>query len=312
MTKRIISILLAIILFLVGGIGGYIIRDKKTSESSSYDVLYKNIDKLSVEEKLNVFHSKLKAEISPSEIKYLLDKIIPSVNNDTQNDLLAKYLNHIQYYMSTYSDFVSIYQAIMNNMSSTVDFEDPASTDLISDKVLKTIVAEIYESDLMIIMPEAYSDKIPYILVDYDKIREEYGTIINDATNDYIEFKEIAQNGELSDVNGMYDPDKISAYIVRANDFINKYPQYPLVSDIIFSYILGSKMYIGTYNVSEPFKPEEEMVNRYRTFVEENPNTPITNALKEIIEIYEKGEEVSMEKINEWNTLLDGLLGTQQ
>jgi hypothetical protein len=200
----------------------------------------------------------------------------------------------------------------MNNMSSTVDFEDPASTDLISDKVLKTIVAEIYESDLMIIMPEAYSDKIPYILVDYDKIREEYGTIINDATNDYIEFKEIAQNGELSDVNGMYDPDKISAYIVRANDFINKYPQYPLVSDIIFSYILGSKMYIGTYNVSEPFKPEEEMVNRYRTFVEENPNTPITNALKEIIEIYEKGEEVSMEKINEWNTLLDGLLGTQQ
>jgi len=311
MPKRIIAILLSLILFLIGGISGYVFSDTKKTEVSTYDILYKNIDNLSVTEKTNLYASKLKAETAPAEIKYLMSKIMPTVNNDIKNNMLAQYVNHVQYYMSTYSDFISIYQTIMKNISTTVNFQEAASADKISDKVLKTIITEIYASDMKIVMPPSYSDAAPYILVDYTKIESQYKGTINQATKDYISFKEVAQKGELADANGKYDITKVGNYIIQANEFITKYPQYPLVSDVIYSYILGSKMYLGTYNVSAAFIPDAPTIAKYKIFAEKNPSTPITNALKEIIVIYDKGEKIPMDKINEWNKSLDGLLGDQ-
>lgn len=309
--KKITALLLALVMLLGGFVGGFLIGEKKEKDYSSYDVVYKNLKSMSSDELLNFYRNSLKAETSPTQIKYLLDRIIKEdIDIDVKNNMIALYLNHIQYFMSTYTNFITLYSSIMLNNMNTVNYEEATASNKIDDKLLKTLITEIYEAGLKIKMPENnYSNETPYVIVDYEKLEQQYGSFYNEATKDYIEFKEIVQRGELSNADGSYNMDKLSEYMIIANNFINQYPNYPLVSDVVYSYILAAKMYSGTYNVSNEFMPSDEMVESYKIFIEKYPKTPVTPILEALIKHKEEGTNVTMAEVEEWNSSLDSLIG---
>lgn len=307
--KKITALLLALVMLFGGFAGGYFLGSEKQDSYSPYEVIYKNLKGKDNNELLTYYQSMLKAETSPAQVKYMLDRIIKTnIDNDVKNNMLAFYLNHVQYYMSTYANFISMYATIMLNNRSTVNYEDPSVVNVVNDQVLKTVLQEIYASDMKIVMPPAMTNSSPYIVIDYEKIEKEYGNMMNNATKDYIMFKEIVQNGELSNSDGSYNMDKLGDYMILANNFINAYGNYPLLSDVIYSYILAAKMYMGTYNVSEDFSVDAESLAKYKTFVEKYKDTPATTYIKELIEIADKGEKVPASKAAEWNSALDALI----
>ena len=308
--RKITALLLALVMLVGGFAGGYFIGNKDAEEYSPYDVIYKNLNGKDTQGLLDYYQTMLKAETSPAQLKYVLNKIIDSnIDNDVKNNMLAFYLNHIQYYMSTYSNFITMYSTIMLNNRSTVNYEDPSVVNVINDKVLRTVLQEIYASDMKVKMPPATStDGRPYVIVNYDTITKEYGSILNSATKDYIEFKEIVQNGLLSNADGSYNMDKVGEYMIKANNFVNNHGDYPLISDVIYSYIIAAKMYIGTYNMSEAYTVDETSLQKYKDFVEKYPDTPVASTIKELIDLGEKGEQVTLEKANEWNEKLEALI----
>lgn len=308
--NKITAILLALVMLVGGFVGGFVVGTKDVDEYTPYEVIYANFDKLSPQEKVDYYKSVLKAETSPSQLKYLMDKILeePSIDNDVKNNVFAFYLNHIQYYMSTYSNFVTLYSSIMTNNMGTINYEEASAAEKINDQVLKTIIEEIYTSDMMIKMPDSTSGD-PYVIVDYDKLEKSYGSMYNKATKNYVVFKKIVQNGELSNDDGSYNMEKVREYILMANEFILEYENYPLISDIIYSYILGAKMYLGIYNFESEFTPDDETIADYKKFVEENESTPIAPIVKQIIEKAEKGEKITAEDATAWNKEIDSLMG---
>lgn len=308
--NKITAILLALVMLVGGFVGGFVVGTKDVDEYSPYEVIYANFDKMSPQEKVDYYKSVLKAETSPSQVKYLMEQILdePSIDNDVKNNVFAFYLNHVQYYMSTYSNFVSLYSSIMTNNMSTINYEEASASEKINDQVLKTIIEEIYESDMMIKMPDSTSGD-PYVIVDYDKLEESYGSMYNKATKNYIIFKEIVQNGELSNADGSYNMEKVRDYILMANEYILAYENYPLISDIIYSYILGAKMYLGIYSFEAEFIPDADTIEDYKMFIEENPDTPIAPIVKAIIEKAENGEKITATDASNWNKEIDALLG---
>ena len=114
----------------------------------------------------------------------------------------------------------------------------------------------------------------------------------------------ILQN--LAEQDGINADFKVFEYI--ANNFVNNHGDYPLISDIIYSYIIAAKMYIGTYNMSEAYTVDETSLQKYKNFVEKYPDTPVASTIKELIDLGEKGEQVTLEKANEWNEKLEALI----
>jgi hypothetical protein len=260
-------------------------------------------------ELLTFYQNMLNSETSPAQLKYVLNEIMKkNIDIDVKNNMLAFYLNHVQYYMSTYANFISMYATIMLNNRTTVNYEDPSVVNVINDQVLKTVLQEVYASDMAIVMPPAMSGSSPYIVIDYAKIKEEYSSVMNDATKNYISFKEIVQNGDLSNSDGSYNMDKLGDYMILANNFVNAYGNYPLLSDVIYSYILATKMYMGTYGISEDFSITATNLMKYKAFLEKYPDTPAAKYIKEMIEIADKGEKITVTKANEWNNALDSLI----
>ena len=290
--------------------GGFLVGENKTSTINSYNILYKNLNTMSSNEKIQYYESLQKAETSPTQMKYVLKNILEdnNINTDIKNNMFAFYLNHIQYYMTTYSNFISLYESIIMNNRQTIDYTNINASEAINDNVLKTIIKEIYNSDMRIAMPPPYSDGSPYVLIDYENLEKEFGYIYNDATKQYISFKQIAQNGGLSNDDGSYNKSKLENYLVLASEFLRKYETYPLVSDIIYSYILASKMYADIYDVYEDFYPDSNSISTYKQFIEKYPNEPITPILNEIVKIYESGDPVTYEQTVSWNSQLDALL----
>jgi hypothetical protein len=308
--RRITALLLALVMLIGGFAGGYFLGETKSEKYSPYEVVFKSLDTMSSSEKLDYYQGILTAETTPTQVRYVMEKILnDNIDNDVKNNMIAFYLNHIQYYMSTYTNFITLYSSIMKNNSDTINYEEASAANKINDQVLKTVVQEIYNSDMKIIMPPSGSTDSPYVIVDYDSLASRYGKIFNDATKEYIKFKEVVQSGELYDALGRYDMEKTAEYIVQANDFIVKYDNYPLVSDVIYSYILASKMYIGTYNMSSEFTPDEATIASYTNFVENYKDTPVTAILKEIIALHAEGKPITMEHANKWNEELDALIG---
>jgi len=308
--RKITAILLALVMLVGGFAGGYFLGEKKAEEYSPYEVVFKGLDEMSSSEKLNYYQGILNAETTPTQVRYVMEKILEDdIDNDVKNNMIAFYINHIQYYMSVYSDFITLYASIIENNSDTINYEEASAVNKINDQVLKTVVQEIYNSDMRIMVPKGITNERPYVIVNYDSLTERYGDIFNDATRDYIQFKEVVQRGELSGVTGSYDREKTANYIIQANDFIVNHSSYPIISDVINSYILASKMYAGTYNISGEYTPDETTINSYKTFVEKYPETPVTNILKEIIKLSEEGKPVTVEQANKWNQELEALIG---
>lgn len=308
--RKITAILLALVMLIGGFAGGYFLGETKSEKYSPYEVVFKGLDNMSSSEKLNYYQGILNAETTPTQVRYVMEKLLEDdIDNDVKNNMIAFYINHIQYYMSIYSDFITLYASVMENNADTINYEEASAVNKINDQVLKSIIQEIYNSDMKIVMPVALSNDSPYVIVDYDSLTERYGDIFNDATKDYIAFKEVVQRGELSGVTGSYDREKTANYIIQANDFIVNYSSYPIISDVIYSYILASKMYAGTYNVSSEYTPDEDSIASYKEFVEKYPETPVTNILKSIIKIHEDGGTITVEQANKWNQELDALIG---
>ena len=314
MVKKITAGLLSAVLLVGGFVGGFIVGSNDTKNYSAYEELYKGLDKMSDDDKLAYYQGMLKAESAPTQVRYVLDKIIEdsSINNDIKNNMFALYLNHIQYYMSTYSDFIIMYESIMMNNRSEINYEKADAANHINDPVLKSLITEIYNADMMIKMPPLLDNtSFPYVVVDYDTLESRYGDIYNSATKDYIKLKVMVQNGELSASDGTYDMAKVENYIALTNDYIALYDKYPLISDIIYSYILASKMYIGTFNVSGEFRVTDDAAASYAKFLEKYPETPVASIIKELLKKYENNEVISVETAQAWNNTLDGLLGQE-
>lgn len=313
--KKIAIVLLALVMLFSGFAGGFLIGERKADSYDSYDVVYKSFDSLSSTEKIKYFESIQLADTSPTQMKYVLKKLIAdnSIDNDVKNNLFAYYLNHIQYYMSTYSGFVNLYEHIMMNNRDSIDYTSPTAADYVDDKVLKTVISEIYTSDMMIKVPPAYSSSGGiYVVVDYDKLEEEFGKMYNDATKGYIAFKVIAQNGELSNPDGSYSKEKLGDYMLMASDYIFEYDSYPLLADIINSYVLAAKMYCDLYDVSAAFYVSEDNAKLYKEFIENNPTEPVTPILNELVSRFENGKEVTYDEATQWASELDSLLGTSE
>lgn len=308
--RKITALLLALVMLLGGFAGGYFLGENKAENYSPYEVVFKSLDTMSSTEKLDYYQGILTAETTPTQVRYVMEKLLDdNIDNDVKNNMIAFYMNHIQYYMSTYTNFITLYSSIMRNNSSTINYEEASAADKINDQVLKTVVQEIYNADMKIVMPPAGSTDSPYVIVNYNSLTERYGKIFNDATKDYIKFKEVVQNGELYDSSGAYDMEKTANYIVQANDFIVEHDNYPLVSDVIYSYILASKMYAGTYNISSDFTPDAATIQSYKTFIEKYPDTPVTGILEEIIALHAEGKAITVEQASTWNEELDALIG---
>ena len=86
--RKITAILLALVMLVGGFAGGYFIGNNDAEEYSPYDVIYKNLNGKDTQGLLDYYQTMLKAETSPAQLKYVLNKIIDSnIDNDVKNNM---------------------------------------------------------------------------------------------------------------------------------------------------------------------------------------------------------------------------------
>lgn len=308
--SKIITIFIIIIAFVAGCLVSPLISNIFTSKNP-YDVQYKNLKKQSVSDQIKVYESKLNAQTSTGEVKYIMDKILPGLNAEQSDKVFSEYLNHLQYFMTTYNSLISIYAPIMLNERSTINFADATAVNKIDDNVLKSIISEIYSSNMYIEMPPVGSQNSPMVLANYQDLSKKYEKYMSNTTKEYMEFKKTTQSGDLTKSDGSIDKDKTEAFIIKTDQFISKYPQYSLLNDVIYSYIVASEMYTDIYNVSSDFTVSASDLTRYKSFVKAHPSTPLSSILNDMISKTEKKQKITTEDANNYIASLQTLLPSE-
>lgn len=127
-TYKIITFV-ALLLLIVSLIGNFFLLNNKdvfneihvASAEEEYDAKYATFDSQTKKIKMSIFDGALDAQTSPTEIKYLLLKMAPELTPAEKDECIAKYINHIQYFASTYTNVALMYSTILDAFSEQID-----------------------------------------------------------------------------------------------------------------------------------------------------------------------------------------------
>lgn len=247
-----------------------------------YNVKYFDINKKTKEEKQKIFDDLMQVGTSPTEIKFVFNKIKDDLSFEEKELGFSMYLNHIQYFSQTYNNVAAMYEHIFSSLNSNIDFTQREAAYKISDKVLRNLLLEIWDSNMYLVLDPTVGSSV---MVDYEGLKEEFKDCIGDTTNKYFELKELAVSGGLSNPDGSISYAKLADFMNETYKFIDENREYNLVDDAKFLYVTAAQMYLNVYNRtnSDPYTYTDEELAMYKKYVEDNPNTPIKPTVELIL-----------------------------
>lgn len=244
-----------------------------TSSQEEYDEKYKDFNSQTKTVKMAMFEAALNAGTSPTEVKYLLLKLGNDMTDAEKDDAIAKYINHIQYFASTYTNLATMYGSIIQSLSDKVDFSTRDAAFQVSDKVLRNLLLEIWDSDMILYMESATAQ--PSVLVDYESLTESYADFMTSTTKDYITLKNSIINGTITNEDGSISYDNLEKFMVDTYSFITAHPNFAIIDDVKYMYVVAAKMYLNVYLVNfEDVKFSSEDLTRIESFVARHDTAP--------------------------------------
>lgn len=254
------------------------------------------------DELLDYFDESLTATTSPARLVLILDTVLTTVDDAQVQDIaVAKYINHLQYFSSLYSNFTSYYGNVLIALAerSSNIFDEEV------DSVLGMVLSEIDGSHLKLVVPGNGQASMPFVVVDFDAIKTDFSQYSSNATMEYIAIKELVLSGGLEDSFGQYYKQKIGDFILRLEKFITTYPGYPLIEDIYFNYSLAGNIYMDIHNFSGPFLYSLEDAVLYESLLGSlDERLPMHGIVAKALSLFEQDIKVDEEISVNWKESL--------
>lgn len=253
------------------------------SSEEEYEQKYADFDKQDKKVKKSIYEGTLAAGTSPTEVKYLLMKLKDDLNDEEKDQAIAQYINHIQYFASVFTSLTVSYENIIRSLSDSIDFSTRDSAFQVSDKVLRNLLLEIWDSDMILYIPASTSSTLS-VIVDYDSLKETYKDFITSKTAEYLDLKSSIINGNIYNNDGSISYSKLEEFMKNTYSFIYAYPDFAIIEDVQYMYVVAAKMYFNIYNtVVEDVVFTDEDVSRITDFVNKYADSPASDIGKTLL-----------------------------
>lgn len=278
-------ILSCVIILLLGIILGNLIFTKDEIQMDfavEYDTKYFDFDQKTTKEKMEIYDNLMQVGTSPTEIKYLLLKMKNELTEEQKEIAFSMYLNHLQYFATTYTNVAGMYDSIIESLSYEIDFSSRDAAYKVSDKVLRNLLLEIWDSDMFL---HVVSNNSPRVMVNYDTLKEKYSDCMGETTLRYLELKEHAVTGGTTNEDGSMSYAKLEQFMDDTYDFIDNNMDYNLVDDVKFMYVTAAQMYLNVYNMFEEkeYTYTDEELEMYKKYIDSRELTPIRETVELIL-----------------------------
>ena len=305
-TNKIITIV-TMLLLIASLIGNFYLMNNQEivkhvqiqNAQEEYAQKYMDFDSQTKQVKKSIYEGSLAAGTSPTEVKYLLMKLAPELNDAEKDNAMAQYINHIQYFASTYTNVALMYNNIIRSLSESIDFSTRDAAFQVSDKVLRNLLLEIWDSDMMLFMP-ANLNSSPSVIVDYDGLMETYADYITSTTKEYLVLKSEIVNGTVSNEDGSINYENLETFMDKTYKFISSYPDFAIVEDVKYMYVVASKMFMDVYMLdTTEVEYTGEAIARLTQFSEKYADTPSGDIAKMIIKDVEENGKLTTDVYNQ-------------
>lgn len=272
---------------------------KVTGSNEEYDAKYADFDKQDKKIKLSIFNGALDVSSSPTEVKYLMLKMANDLTPEEKDDVIAKYINHIQYFATTYTNVAIMYEPILDALSSSIGFESRDAAFQISDKVLRNLLLEIWDADMILYISEDTTVP-PSVIVDYEGLKETYRDFITETTSDYLDLKIGIISGNITNEDNSMNYDKLIEFMDNTYEFINTHPQFPIIADVQYMNIVAAKMFLDVYLLETDTQTyDEEAIARIENFVASHKGTPDGDIAQMVLDDVAENGMLTSEGYNE-------------
>jgi hypothetical protein len=174
-----------------------------------------------------------------------------------------------------------MYDSIIQSLSYEIDFSSRDAAYKISDKVLRNLLLEIWDSDMYLHV----SDASPKVMVNYNNLKKDYADCMGKTTLKYLELKEYAINGGMSNEDGSMNYTKLEEFMDDTYEFIDNNMDYNLIDDVKYMYVTAAQMYLNTYNTyeSNAYTYTDGELEMYKKYIDSREITPIKASVELIL-----------------------------